>query len=1177
MLEAHLLGKFEIQIDGLPVVISSRKAQSLLAFLLLNPEVNHRREKVAGVLWPELDETTARSRLRYTLWQLRKAIGSEYILADKISLAFNQEGEYWFDGAVLGEAPGDSLATHELMEVVSVYRGELLPGFYEEWISLERERLQAIFEAKMGLLLFRLVEEERWREVLEWGEKWISLGQAPEPAFQALMVAHSQLGDTSSAVRVYQRCEATLAEQLNVDPSGETKKIYQFILDGGKPDASILLQAGQELTAISASKDMPPSYSSAIDELPEIKRRVFVARERDLILLGEKFKKMLTGHGQAVFIAGDAGQGKTALLHEFSRRAQIENDDLVVAIGSCEAQTGFGDPNLPFRDIMALLSGDVESRWSTGTITRQNARRLWNLVPITARALVEKGPDLIGSFVSGDAVWSRASASSFESGDWFDRLKQQVDQQRSRPIPVHVDHGDIQKDLIDQYTRVVQSISDQKPLILVVDDLQWADLGSISLLFHLCRRIEGHRIMVLGAYRRDDLTQRWDREQHPLLDILVELKRIFGEIEIDLDEMSVQEGRQFIDAFLDSEPNLLGENFRQALNLHTGGHPLFTIELLRQMETQGDIQRDELGRWQEGAQLGWENLPAKVEAVIEKRINRLPPALQDILNLASIEGVEFTVEVIAALTGIDRLEIIRLLSHELDKRHLLVEVSGIQYIDQQRISRYQFRHILFQKYIYEHMDEVERVNLHEQVGLTLERIYQGRVDQIATNLARHFEAAGMVEKAVGYLLQAGKVARRLSANEEAIAYLTKGIELLAETPDGAPRDEKELAFQAALGPSLVAIKGYSAPEVEMTFERARQLCDRTGDVKQLAPALWGLCAFYQVRGNHLQAFEMAEQILAIAEGEQDANLQLLAHWMLGLTLTHLGKFSPARNNLELAIDLYNHARQDSLTYMYGQNPGVTCLNYLAFNLWILGYPDQAAEACARAVDLSEELSHPYSQSFAQGMAAFYYALAKDVASALLHADQAVKLSKDAGFPFLLAMGLVIRGWARSFSGKTGMAVKLMRNGIESMQKVGAELARPFLLSLLARGYGNAGQYDKGLHTVDIALQTAAANGESWPNSDLHYLKGELLDRQGGGQSEIVSHYQQAVDIARKQGAKSFELQGLVGIYSFWQSRGKPGRGRKELARTYSSFEEGYSSILLKEADHLLNHNADSSD
>ena len=1161
MLEIRILGRFDIRSDGISVELPARKSQSLLAYLLLNIGVSHRREQVAGILWPDTDETTARSKLRYTLWQLRKSIGDQFILADKITLAFNADADYWLDSAVLENKNPERLTTDELSEVLAVYEGELLPGFYEDWVFLERERTHALFVNKIQFLLQRLIEEKRWREVLEWGERWISLDQTPEPAFRALMIAYSQLGDNAGAVSAYHRCQVTLAEQLDVEPSAETKEIFDLISKGDKPvvytfDAVDTLPKSEEV-----SEKLPP-FLEAPGELPEIDRSVFVTRERELAQLGEKLELSIHGQGQVVFVLGDAGQGKTALMQEFSRRTQRKNDSLVVALGSGEAHSGIGDPHLPFRDILALLSGDVEAKWTTGAITRENARRLWNLIPQSASALVEQGPDLIDTFVPGYALGVRANRYTSAQTTWLERLDNLIDIKGGRPAPVNIDHGNLQKDLFDQYTKVLQQLARQQPLLLVLDDLQWADLGSISLLFHLGRRIEGHRIMIIGAYRPDDITSRMGTEQHPLVQVQMEFKRIFGDLEVNLDKIEMGDGFKFIEAFLDTEPNRLGEEFRQALNQHTGGHPLFTIELLRQLQAQGDLQEDGEGYWIEGPHLGWDELPAKVEAVIERRVSRLPTALRDILNVASVEGQEFTAEVIAAVTEVSESKIISQLSRELDKRHLLVEASGIQRAGQQRLSLYGFRHNLFQKFIYESLDKVEQAHLHEKVGNALEELYGKHKGQVAAHLTRHFEAAGVVEKAVDYLLEAGDRAKRLSANEEAVAYLTRGLNLLEEIPQGSVRDEKELALQASLGAPLVATKGYSAPEVERTFARARELCEQTGGVQQLAPTLWGLCAFYQVRGNHTTAHEMAEQILALAKSGKDSNLRLLAYWMLGLTLTHLGKFSLARDHLDLAVDLYDNEQQCSLTYLYGQNPGVTCLTYLALNLWILGYPDQALEKCDQAISLSEGISHPFSQSFAHGMAALLHALRKVPEAALHDSEKAFRLSKKAGFPFLMALGMIIRGWARSYSGKTGMAIKLMQNGIEAMQAIGAELGRPFFLSLLAEGYGNAGQNDEGLKIISTALQTARNNNEHWNDSDLHRLMGELQEMQGGTESEIISSFHQAVEIAQMQNAKSFELRGAIALVKF-------GEGRDLLREAYQWFEEGHDSDLLIEASALI--------
>jgi DNA-binding SARP family transcriptional activator len=236
-LEIHLLGQFNVLKDQEPVEIPSRPAQSLLAHLAMSSGTAHRREKLAGLLWPEADESNARSNLRHALWRLRKAIGDEYFLADKISIAFNAEAEYRLDTAILGGGSDQGRSIKDLIEEVSMYGGELLPGFYDDWVILERERYRALFEKEVQILLDRLVEEESWGDVLEWGERWIALGDAPEPAYRALMFAHCGLGDTAGMASTYQRCIKALREELGVEPSEETKAAYEYLANGGSPVA----------------------------------------------------------------------------------------------------------------------------------------------------------------------------------------------------------------------------------------------------------------------------------------------------------------------------------------------------------------------------------------------------------------------------------------------------------------------------------------------------------------------------------------------------------------------------------------------------------------------------------------------------------------------------------------------------------------------------------------------------------------------------------------------------------------------------------------------------------------------------------------------------------------------------------------------------------------------------
>jgi predicted ATPase len=390
------------------------------------------------------------------------------------------------------------------------------------------------------------------------------------------------------------------------------------------------------------------------------------------------------------------------------------------------------------------------------------------LLPVTVQALVEVGPDLIDTFVPGAAMAAQLVA----WGDGQVGLRARLEELVARREVSVGSSSPEQVRLFEQYTSVLKSVAEHQPLLLIVDDWQWADDGSISLLFHLGRRIEGSRILIVGAYRPEDVALGRGGQRHPLEPVVNEFKRAFGDICVDLEQTLEAQGRRFVDALLDSEPNRLGAKFRAALYRQTAGHPLFTVELLRDMQGRGDLVRDAEGRWVEGPALDWEILPARVEAAIAERIGRLDEELREALAIASIEGETFTAEVIAQVQAADRRGIGRRLSTDLDRQHRLVRAEEVRMVGTRRMARYRFRHFLFQKYVYSHLDLVERAYLHGDVGNVLEALYGDQAAEIAVQLARHFREAGNAAKAVDYLLQAGNKALRLSAHAEAITHLT---------------------------------------------------------------------------------------------------------------------------------------------------------------------------------------------------------------------------------------------------------------------------------------------------------------------------------------------------------------------------------------------------------------------
>ena len=391
-------------------------------------------------------------------------------------------------------------------------------------------------------------------------------------------------------------------EHLNSQlPDGFSPLIFKCL----KKDKNERYQQLEELISelIEIKKDSSIIYSALQPKLPAFlskssreiisDKTILVAREQELEKLGRFLASALSGQGQLAFVTGESGAGKTALVEKFTKHAQKLNNDLIVINGKCNAHTGFGNPSFPFIELLNLLSGDVESKFKAGVISREHALRLWNLTPLTIRAILELGTDLINIFTQGTSLVSRVSEYFTKNLDWLVQLKKLVKQKASLPVDLTVQ----QKNIFEQYTRVIKSIAEEKPILIVLDDLQWIDAGSANLLFHIARQIKGSRILIIGIFRKTEIAIERDGKRHPIESFFNELKRDYGEIEIDLDKLH---GQKFVDAYLDVEPNKLSDKFRKTFFHQTNGHPLFTVELLREMKEHGMIVRDEAGRWIEG-------------------------------------------------------------------------------------------------------------------------------------------------------------------------------------------------------------------------------------------------------------------------------------------------------------------------------------------------------------------------------------------------------------------------------------------------------------------------------------------------------------------------------------------------------------------------------------------------
>ena len=1173
-LSLSLLGPFQVTLDGQPVTdFKSNKVRALLAYLAVEAERPHPREVLAGLLWPDWPDRDALGNLRYALSDLRRVIGDRiaeppFLLIARDALRFSASSDFSLDVAaftILTE-PALSLANGPedlsgLEEAIALYRGDFLEGFslpdaapFEEWALLSRERLARQMSSALHRLSAAYEERGQYEQAQSFARRQLELDPWDEVAHQQLMRTLALGGQRSAALAQYETCRRLLAEELGVEPAQETTQLHHRISDG-KLRAPVPL---------ARSPDVPAESPRFLDEEEvEVERSVFVARERELARLRGFLDLALAGQGRVIFVTGEAGSGKTALLHEFTRSAQGAHADLVAASGNCNAHSGIGDPYLPLREILGLLTGDVEAQWAARAMTRDHARRLWNTLPLAAQALVETGPDLVDTFVAGAALVERALAHGPAGADWLARLDELVQRKASGPgVP-----GPQQSDLFEQYKRVLHTLARQVPLVLVVDDLQWADAGAISLLFNIGRHLAGSDILIVGAYRPEEVALGRDGARHPLEPVINEFQRQFGDIAVNVDQA---ESHHFVEAFLDSEPNQLGLPFRQRLYRQTRGHPLFTVELLRGMQERGDLVRDPEGRWVEGPALDWETLPARVEAAIAERIGRLAKPLQAALLVASVEGEDFTAEAVARVLGTDERETIQLLSSELDRRHRLVRAQAIERLGSRRVSRYRFRHDLFQRYLYDNLDQVERAYLHEDVGDALEQLYGEQASEIAVQLARHFQEARIAEKAIHYLHQAGERAVQLSAYEEGIAHLTRGLALLMTTPDSPQRAEQELALQMALGVAWQGTKGAQSPEVERACSRARELCQQMGKTSQLCQVLGGLAVLHYVRAEHQTAREFGEQALSLAQQAKDPLLVALGHWYLGLVSFCSGEYAMARAHFSEVISFYEaHQHHHALIALRGVDAGLSALSYDACCLWCLGYPEQALKRSQEALSLARELDHAFSLADVLTYGGCVFSEMRLDGQALKdNAEELARLSNERGVTGWLAAATCFLGEGLAMLGRVHEGITQMREGMAAEQSQGIRCHSPASHCSLAMAQAKSGHPEEGLRTLAEALALVEERDDRYWEAELRRLQAELLLMQGED-AEAEASLKKAIEVARRQQAKSWELRATVSLCRLWQKQGRHDEARHVLADIYGWFTEGFDTPDLREAQTLL--------
>ncbi len=847
--------------------------------------------------------------------------------------------------------------------------------------------------------------------------------------------------------------------------------------------------------------------------------QIFIAREQQLRQLHECLAQAVNGQGRVCFVSGEAGSGKTTLVNEFTRRAQKENESLAVAVGLCDAQTGVGDAYLPFREVLGQLTGDVEGKLAQGAITQENAGRLKNMLVLAGQAIVDVGPDLIGVFVPGVGLATKLGAFVAEKVGWLDKLEKLVNKPKDKPG----ESGIQESHIFEQFANVLCRISEKHPLLIILDDLHWGDAASINLLFHLGRRIGQHRILILGTYRSAEVAIGRGGERHPLEKVLAEFKRYFGDITLDLDKAVEEEGKQFVEAFLESEPNNLKDAFITNLYHHTGGHPLFTVELLRNMQERGDLVKDKDHRWVESISLNWDDLPTKVEGVIEERIGRLEDALKQLLTVGSVQGEDFTAEVVARVQQAEAGGLIRKLSGELERQHRLVHAEGIRRLDPggQRLSLFRFQHNLFRTYLYNEMSEAERAYLHEDVGNALESLYGQQADEIAVQLALHFEKAGVAEKARYYLQKAGEQASARYANEEAIAYFTRALELTPET-------DLEKRFDLLMLREKLYSLAMNRETQLQDLEELSVLVSQMGNAKQRIAFLLAKAGYFEQVGKYNEALDLIEEARKIAILLEDQSQYAHIQKAIGFIYWKKGSFKEALKESELALELSQKLGLKQLelkvmhdlavinwrmgstdkagelasdTLVQSQSAGDTRGESLAYS--ILGnialsqgnYP-QAKEHYFKMLETETKMGDIRGQGMAQGNLGIIAEIECDHSSAIKIFEKVRNIFQRMGDLASEARAWAHIGLDHSLQGLYEEALPNLEKALEIYRKIDGKQGMQWVLTLLSRTYLDIGQLAGSEKYIMDALRLAQDEGVTYYENYSWWLLGRVHLEQG---------------------------------------------------------------------------------
>jgi class 3 adenylate cyclase/predicted ATPase len=831
-----------------------------------------------------------------------------------------------------------------------------------------------------------------------------------------------------------------------------------------------------------------------------------VGREQEIALALERWEQTKLGDGRAILLTGEPGIGKSRLVAVLRDGISAEPHNWLMC--RCSAY----HRNSAFYPVIQMLERTFEIE------VGDSARR--------RRDKLESG-------------LREAELPAGHIPPLVNLLSAPVPHPEGIPLP---GGDDSRSQTLESLAACLFQLSSSRPLVLVVEDLHWIDPSTLELL-HLLVARTAHRRVLFVFTARPEFDTPW-RTEVPLVKI--------GLHPLTRDQIAALCTAVAGDRSLPAE--VLGELVAKA-----DGVPLFAEELTRTI-LDADWLEERDGRLELVGPQRVLPIPSTLHESLMARLDGLGPT-KELAQLCAVLGRDVSYELLRAVwpqtegalqTGLQRL---------VDADLLAPEGPSTQ-------ARYVFRHALIHETAYDSLIRSERQRLHAEIAHVLEEQFPERSAMRPEDLARHYERAGQFKNAVRFRHRAAKQAVERLAHAEAIGHLERGIEMIGLFPESAAKDHSELELQIARGTSIMIAEGQGHPDVEAAHARARNLSRKCGDRSGLFRALWGLSRYHQSRGDLKASYELGEELRELARSAGDPALQRWAHLALGQALFWRG--DPARSLEELEATVAVDGAGDPEVHIYGQDPALTSRALVGPALWILGRPDSAQRRCNEAREIGKQAGDPFTFAMVLCFAATVHQLRGDRELTRELADAAIAISRDRSFPMFTGFGRVMRGWALMGNAEDETAIAQLRTGLADLEGAGTGVGGPYLIALLAETLCAAGREREALAAANSALELGARQQSRFWDAELLRLKAEiLLELEPEEQDECERGLRRALEVARQQQARSFELRASMSLARLLRQRGDAAAGLALVRDVYGRFDEGFATSDLIEAKALL--------